>query len=1246
MADALFLINECIRTQNPYLDLGRCGLTDDLVAEGTSIDIALRQCTHLKTLILSNEWLDMRLKKRNKSRNKGSRNYFTSPISALAFLYTLEKLYCAGDLKNNWAIKTMDFISNLISLTTVDISYNKIEELNGLNNLIKLQYLGLRNNQIKELKGLDSLLNLTYLDIRYNQIIALKGLENLSNLCYFYISNNQILELKGLDRLSNIKYFEIKNNNIEDRDLGGIEKLINLEHFNISSNSIENLNGIEKLTNLQYFNISSNSIENLNRIEKLTKLQHFNISSNAIKSLEGIKKLKKLEYLDISFNFIQDLDEIVELINLKHIDIKENRIVELICLEKLTKLEHLDVSHNHILKLTEMGNVSNLQYFDVSYNYIKSLSGIEYLKNLQYLYAYYNNISNLQGLKDNINLLHLDIFDNNIEKLEGIKDLINLQRFNISNNKIEELKELASLSKLEYFNISENNIKELKELENTYSLLQLDISHNNITKLKGLENLSNLQHFDISYNKIVELRGLENLYSLQHFNISYNSIIELKGLINLSSLQHFNISHNDITELKGLEYLIELRHFDIYNNQISELKGLDNLTFLQYFIISSNQISELKGLENLISLAYFGIGYNQIRELKGLDTLINLKEIYLFGNQITELRGLEHLVNLEKISLWGNEITNIRPLKRFIEKKENPFKILFKENIEKWEIAISNNSLSSPPIDIIEQGNDAILEWFDANKEFFNEVKVLLIGDAKTGKTSLWRCLKEGICKPDEEQTDGIIIEPFSFKDLKTFQDYPSLHEAKAYFWDFGGQEVMSATHLFFMTHRSIYLVLLEARKDQKADEQLRELMEQVKNFGGNSQVIVVVNKIDLNRGFSLDSQVLQKDYPQIKAILYVSCQDNENINAVKQALAKAIPKTALYETKIDVRWKAIKEELQQQTNKVHYLSETNFMQVCEKHGLSKASEQLSAITFLHDLGILLHFEQLDLSEYFVLEPYWVTTGVYQILTSPFAQSKKGEIPKEDLKYIINEEEDKINAYCPQKRIRYGANEVRFIADIMTRFRLAYYTNNGETLLIPDLFENHTPLAETDLFTEATDALRLVYEYSYLPKSIMPRFMVEMQRDIRLAWRTGVILHCKQRNNTEALVMVREKQISITIKGDFMQKREYLSVIRFFLDKINENLNLKSTLLIPLPNYKGQFVKYEILLKMERAGETTYMNWEVEKEFLISTLLEGIERKEVIDRQGNTIINNYNITNVKGNDNKVIQDANKSDIRI
>ena len=73
-------------------------------------------------------------------------------------------------------------------------------------------------------------------------------------------------------------------------------------------------------------------------------------------------------------------------------------------------------------------------------------------------------------------------------------------------------------------------------------------------------------------------------------------------------------------------------------------------------------------------------------------------------------------------------------------------------------------------------------------------------------------------------------------------------------------------------------------------------------------------------------------------------------------------------------------------------------------------------IEFLHDLGIVLHFEALPLQEYYVLDPYWITYGVYQILTSTRAGALKGEISMEELDYIVNEEEAKKTTYQPRQQ--------------------------------------------------------------------------------------------------------------------------------------------------------------------------------------------------------------------------------------
>src|SRR4051812_36851607 len=108
---ALELTFKCYETQDPYLDLGMCGLTDKDFEAGSPLDIALRKCTHLECLILSNSWdewdeggkvLEDQYS-RNYSHYESRMNYFNSSLpSAFLELHSLKKLICCGDNIGSW----------------------------------------------------------------------------------------------------------------------------------------------------------------------------------------------------------------------------------------------------------------------------------------------------------------------------------------------------------------------------------------------------------------------------------------------------------------------------------------------------------------------------------------------------------------------------------------------------------------------------------------------------------------------------------------------------------------------------------------------------------------------------------------------------------------------------------------------------------------------------------------------------------------------------------------------------------------------------------------------------------------------------------------------------------------------------------------------------------------------------------------------------------------------------------------
>ncbi|MCP5102669.1 MAG: GTP-binding protein, partial [bacterium] len=196
------------------------------------------------------------------------------------------------------------------------------------------------------------------------------------------------------------------------------------------------------------------------------------------------------------------------------------------------------------------------------------------------------------------------------------------------------------------------------------------------------------------------------------------------------------------------------------------------------------------------------------------------------------------------------------------------------------------NPLESRPNERMKKGKDASREYFKTLKKGekpLNEVKVLLVGDGGAGKTSLVKRLTGKKFNKNEPQTHGINIDPWIVPvpdgTHKTHGDSNNeIKKIKVNFWDFGGQEIMHSTHQFFLSKRSAYVLVLDGRKDEKTEYWLKH----IESFGGDSPVIVVMNKIDENPGFKLNHRFLQDKYNNIIGFYRVSCLENEGIDTFK----------------------------------------------------------------------------------------------------------------------------------------------------------------------------------------------------------------------------------------------------------------------------------------------------------------------------------------------------------------------------
>lgn len=112
--------------------------------------------------------------------------------------------------------------------------------------------------------------------------------------------------------------------------------------------------------------------------------------------------------------------------------------------------------------------------------------------------------------------------------------------------------------------------------------------------------------------------------------------------------------------------------------------------------------------------------------------------------------------------------------------------------------------------------------------------------------------------------------------------------------------------------------------------------------------------------------------------------------------------------------WFEIKTQLETMQKSYDFISYEKYQEMCQTAEIKEASDQKSLVQFLHDLGIVLNYQDDPrLNETNVLNPEWVTDGVYDILNNhDLMVQKKGILSLPDLQDILKKTNviPKINA--------------------------------------------------------------------------------------------------------------------------------------------------------------------------------------------------------------------------------------------
>ncbi len=673
-----------------------------------------------------------------------------------------------------------------------------------------------------------------------------------------------------------------------------------------------------------------------------------------------------------------------------------------------------------------------------------------------------------------------------------------------------------------------------------------------------------------------QLTGLKTLY-LQDNKI--RNVPEALG--KLTALQLLDLSMNQLTSLpEALGKLKELRMLYLHDNQLTKVpEALGQLNALRELHIQANQLTSVPdALGQLMALQELYLFNNQITSVpETLGKLTNLRELWLQDNQLAMLpEALTKLCKegrLERLFLNGNPALNL------------PVVLLGPT----WLEANEKNP-PAKPADIL----DYYFSICGSAGQALREVKLILFGRGEVGKSSMVDVLRGREFVEKRARTDGVAITPW---DVELADG-----KAKVLLWDFGGQEIMHGTHQFFLTHRSLYVVIVDGRHD-RAKQDAEYWLKLVRAFGGESPVMVVMNR-QKEYPFAIDIQYLADKYGvKLDHFFRTDCERPNDIAPLREAILEEVARMLATEERFPKnRWEVKTRLEKMKEEKEDYLSEERYAQICDEYGVKGEEEQGKLLRRLADLGTVVSFpDDGKLAEFSVLNPEWATDGIYRVVTNEsLREEKHGQLRCASLRDLLPKDR-----WPKPKHLQY-------IVELMKKFELCFPVDDCEVaVLVPELLPDKTPpLADWD----AAQCVVFHYKYTVLPHGVLPRFITRTHElsQGRERWRTGVVL---ADDGAEALVKADYDAnfVSVWVRGPHADgRRALLKVVRHHFEHIHARIKeLKPEELVAVPNYPEVLVSYLDLVLDERAGEVrtrvTIAGERVERQ--ITELLNGVETR-------------------------------------
>jgi internalin A len=525
-----------------------------------------------------------------------------------------------------------------------------------------------------------------------------------------------------------------------------------------------------------------------------------------------------------------------------------------------------------------------------------------------------------------------------------------------------------------------------------------------------LSTLTALQFLSLADTEVSDLAPLSGLTALQSLDCTFTEVSDLAPLSRLTALQKLDCVSTGVSDLAPLSGLTALQTLHCSFNKVSDLAALRRLTALQDLACSHTRISDLLPLSGLTALQAIYCSFTEIGDLAPLRRLTALQNLDCSHTKISDLLPLRHIAALRRLDCSDTEISDLAPLVDLPDlRKLNCSRCRLREPVAEtfWfkpsliGLILHDSKIPGLPAEVLSQtaGENCLdslrahLRDCAAGREPMADVKLMVLGNGRIGKTQICRRLRGEDYDPRVVSTHGVTV---------TSAPLPGADDdGRLQIWDFGGQDIYHGTHALFMRSRAVFLLVWIPEADNTDEYQddgirfrnqpLAYWLDYVRQFGGAaSSVLVVQTRCDRPEHEAVRPPLTDAalaGFP-FRKLLHYSALANRGRAALDEALAEATAwlrerqgtaEIGKGRMRVKRRLEAMRDADAAQPaalRRARTISPSQFLALCEEEGGVTDTAQL--LTYLHNAGTLFHRDGL-FDDRIILDQGWALEAIYAV---------------------------------------------------------------------------------------------------------------------------------------------------------------------------------------------------------------------------------------------------------------------------